>query len=62
MSYSAPFPGNEWIAAAEYLQTGKVKVDEIITHKIPLSDGIKAFDILLNKKIMHSKLCIIWIN
>ena len=49
MSYSAPFPGNEWIAAAEYLQTGKVKVDEIITHKIPLSDGIKAFDILSNK-------------
>ena len=49
MSYSAPFPGNEWIAAAEYLQTRKVKVDEIITHKIPLSDGIKAFDILSNK-------------
>lgn len=50
MSYTAPFPGSEWTAAAEYLQSGKVNVDEIITHKFPLSAGIKAFDTLLNKE------------
>lgn len=49
MSYSAPFPGDEWIAAAEYLESGKVKVDEIITHKFPLSAGIEAFDTLMDK-------------
>ena len=50
MSYSAPFPGDEWKAAAEYLQSGKIKVDEIITHKLPLNNGIKAFDALLDKQ------------
>lgn len=50
MSYSAPFPGHEWKAAAEYLQSGKVKVDEIITHKLSLNNGIKAFDILLDRQ------------
>lgn len=50
MSYSAPFPGNEWKAAAEYLKSGKVKVDNIITHKFSLKDGIKAFDTLINKE------------
>lgn len=50
MSYSAPFPGHEWKAAAEYLQSGKVKVDEIITHKLSLNNGIKAFDMLLDRQ------------
>jgi len=50
MSYSAPFPGSEWIGAVEYLQSGKVKVDELITHTLPLSAGYKAFEILLNKE------------
>lgn len=50
MSYSAPFPGNEWKAAAEYLNSGKVNVNDIITHKFPLYDGIKAFDTLLDKE------------
>lgn len=49
-SFSAPFPGHEWIAAAEYLQSGKVKVDKIITHKFPLSAGMEAFDTLTNKE------------
>jgi len=50
MSYSAPFPGNEWTAAVEYLKSGKVKVDEIITHTFPLSAGYEAFDTLLAKE------------
>ena len=49
-SFSAPFPGHEWIAAAEYLQSGKVKVDKIITHKFPLSAGMEAFDTLIDKE------------
>ena len=50
MSYSAPFPGGEWIGAAEYLRTGKVNVDKLITHRFPLAAGYGAFETLLDKK------------
>lgn len=49
MSYSAPFPGSEWTAAAEYLAAGKIKADALITHKFPLSEGIKAFKTLTDR-------------
>lgn len=48
MSYSAPFPGKEWIGAAEYLHSGKVNVDDIITHTFPLSAGYDAFATLFD--------------
>lgn len=59
MSYSAPFPGNEWRAAVEYLASGKIKVDKMITHKFNLEDGIKAFETMINRnensiKIMYT--------
>ena len=50
MSYSAPFPGSEWTAAAEYLAAGKIKTEELITHRFKLSDGIKAFETLTDRK------------
>ena len=49
MSYSAPFPGSEWTAAAEYLAAGKIKTEELITHRFKLSDGIKAFETLTDR-------------
>lgn len=49
MSYSAPFPGAEWIAAAEYLAAGKVRVDDLITHRFRLEDGYAAFETMLQK-------------
>lgn len=49
MSFSAPFPGTEWTAAAELLAAGKVKVDPLITHRFSLSDGIHAFEILTDR-------------
>ena len=50
MSYSAPFPGNEWNAAVEYLASGKIKIDKLVTHKFELKDGYKAFEAMLNKE------------
>lgn len=50
MSYSAPFPGSEWTAAAEYLAAGKIKTEELISHRFKLSDGIKAFETLTDRK------------
>lgn len=49
MSYSAPFPGDEWTAAAEYLASGKVKVDRLVTHRFRLEDGYKAFEAMLDR-------------
>lgn len=59
MSYSAPFPGNEWKAAAEYLESGKINVDKIITHRFKLEEGYSAFDTMLSKdensiKVMYT--------
>ncbi len=49
MSYSSPFPGAEWTAAVEYLDSGKIRVDDIITHKFKLDDGYQAFETMLSK-------------
>ncbi len=49
MSYSAPFPGTEWRAAAELLAAGKVQVDALITHKFALAVGKRAFETLTDR-------------
>ncbi|WP_236895927.1 galactitol-1-phosphate 5-dehydrogenase [Clostridium beijerinckii] len=59
MSYSAPFPGSEWKAAVEYLESGKINVDKIITHRFKLEDGYRAFEAMLSKgensiKVMYT--------
>lgn len=49
MSYSAPYPGYEWPAAALLLAQNKIKTDKLITHKFKLEDGIAAFDTMVDK-------------
>ncbi len=45
MSYSAPFPGQEWKAVAHYFKTGDLKFDEsFIYKKVPLKDIAEAFE------------------
>ncbi len=45
MSYSAPFPGDEWELTAHYFKTGELKFDEsFIFEKIPLSKIDTAFE------------------
>ena len=44
MSYSAPFPGEEWELTAHYFKTGQLKFDEsFIYKKFPLSQSAEAF-------------------
>lgn len=50
MSYSSPFPGYEWRAAINYLNSGKIKTTPLITHTFKLEDGIKAFEVLSDNK------------
>ena len=45
MSYSAPFPGEEWKAVAHYFKTGDLKFDDsFIYEKLPLSEIAQAFE------------------
>lgn len=45
MSYSAPFPGQEWNTVAHYFKTGDLKFDDsFIYKKIPLSEISQAFE------------------
>lgn len=45
MSYSAPFPGQEWTNVAHYFKTGDLKFDEsFIYKKIPLENLADAFE------------------
>lgn len=44
MSYSAPFPGNEWTMAADYFSIGKLKYDDSLVYKkFPMSRAAEAF-------------------
>ena len=43
MSYSAPFPGQEWTLTAHYFGNGQLKLDEsMIFEKVPLSECTRA--------------------
>jgi L-iditol 2-dehydrogenase len=45
MSYSAPFPGNEWELTAHYFKNGTLKFDDsFIFKKMPLSEIAEAFE------------------
>lgn len=47
-SYSAPFPGQEWTMCQEYIGSGQIQVEPLISHRIPLSEGLRALDIIRN--------------
>jgi len=59
MSYSAPFPGQEWEATAYYFKTGELKFDEsFIYKKIPLSQIASAFEMFKTPGMVKGKLLI----
>ena len=44
MSYSAPFPGDEWTMTADYFSNGQLKFDEALVYKkFPMSRAGEAF-------------------
>jgi len=46
MSYSAPFPGQEWALTAHYFVTGQLRFDPgLIYRTFPLSQAAEAFDL-----------------
>lgn len=59
MSYSAPFPGDEWELAAHYFKTGELKYDEsFIFKKVPLSKIDEAFAMFRTPGLVKGKIMI----
>lgn len=59
MSYSAPFPGDEWALTAHYFKTGELKFDDsFIFQKIPLSKIDKAFELFRTPGTVKGKILI----
>lgn len=59
MSYSAPFPGDEWELVAHYFKTGELKFDDsFIFEKIPLSKIDTAFEMFKTPGTVKGKLLI----
>ena len=59
MSYSAPFPGDEWTLAAHYFKTGQLKFDDsFIYKKIPLSKIDEAFELFKTPGTVKGKILI----
>ena len=59
MSYSAPFPGEEWTLVAHYFKTGELKLDpSFIFKKIPLSKIAEAFEMFKTPGLVKGKILI----
>lgn len=60
MSYSAPFPGEEWTMTAEYLSNGRLQVDDsFIYKKFPMKEAADAFAMYLTPGAVKGKLMLI---
>ena len=57
-SYSAPFPGKEWLESIEYINQRRLKLKEMISHKFPLKDTMKAFEMIKKRKEEYNKVYI----
>jgi L-iditol 2-dehydrogenase len=57
--YSAPFPGEEWTKSIDFILKGRIKLKELITHRFPLQETQKAFDLIINRKEIYGKVLII---
>lgn len=59
MSYSAPFPGDEWEQTAHYFANGQIKLDEtLVARVIPLSKIDEAFAMFKTPGMVTGKILI----
>ncbi|VDG22604.1 galactitol-1-phosphate 5-dehydrogenase [Lactiplantibacillus mudanjiangensis] len=54
-SYSAPFPGKEWTTSIDFVNSGKIKIDDLITHKFTLDQMQEAFDMITTRSESYNK-------
>lgn len=55
-SFSDPFPGWEWTTAVELFESGKVKSDAVITHRLLLEDVAETFQKLDKGEMFFNKI------
>ncbi|MDF2614409.1 MAG: tdh [Clostridia bacterium] len=55
-SYSAPFPGIEWKATMDFINTGQLKVKPLITHRFKLEEALNVFNQLKNRELSFNKI------
>lgn len=60
MSYSAPFPGEEWTLTAECFSNGKLKYDDsMVFKKFPMEKAWDAFEMYLTPGAVKGKLMLV---
>lgn len=60
MSYSAPFPGDEWELTAHYFKTGQLKFDSALIYKtFPMANAAEAFSLYKIPNEVKGKLMLI---
>ncbi|MCL1795948.1 MAG: galactitol-1-phosphate 5-dehydrogenase [Clostridia bacterium] len=60
MSYSAPFPGEEWDLTAHFFQTGQLRFDKRFIYKTyPFSQAREAFKLFQNPSGVHGKIMLL---
>ncbi len=57
-SYSAPFPGREWTETIRYIKNGRLKLKEMISHRVPLSKTMDAFNMIKHRTEEYNKVII----
>lgn len=55
MSYSAPWPGHEWMDSLRAVRDGDLDTAAMISHRLPLSEATAAFDDIASHRIVHRK-------
>lgn len=58
-AYSAPFPGEEWKTAVQFLKEGKITVKDMISHRFSLCETNKAFQLALEGTDFYKKILIL---
>ncbi|MBY5004947.1 galactitol-1-phosphate 5-dehydrogenase [Streptococcus suis] len=58
-SYSAPFPGKEWTHSVEFIEAGKINLKDMISHRFPLGDIQKAFNLTVHREESYNKVMIL---
>jgi L-iditol 2-dehydrogenase len=56
MSYSAPFPGQEWTETLAALSSGSLDMDTLISHRFPLSEAPEVFERIGTHHLAHQKI------
>lgn len=56
MSYSAPFPGHEWMETITALLDGSLDMESLISHRFPLSKAPEVFEKIGAHQLAHQKI------